>query len=202
MPVKQVFSHYERGGELPRAYRYCPSCGLQLSAVEIDHKPRAACPACGFVHFAHPAPTVSVVILDGDRVLLGRRGGHPGKGTWSFPSGYIEYEDDFLSTAVREAKEETGLDVEIGALVNVISSFVSPKFHFLGLYVTGRVVGGELEAGDDLEAVGWFPLSEPLPEMGFQEDVEVLRMAVSDRLLGLPIDPRYASQRSSGWEKG
>jgi 8-oxo-dGTP diphosphatase len=125
-------------------------------------------------------------------VLLGRRGGSPGKGTWSFPSGYIDYEEDFLSTAIRETKEETGLDVEVCSIINVVSSFVSPRFHFLGIYVVARVMGGELAAGDDLEAVERFPVVGPLPEMGFQEDVGILEMYTKG-FARLPVDPNHAT---------
>jgi 8-oxo-dGTP diphosphatase len=125
-------------------------------------------------------------------VLLGRRGGSPGKGTWSLPSGYIDYEEDFLTTAIRETKEETGLDVEVYSIINVVSSFVSPRFHFLGIYAVARVMGGELVAGDELEAVGWFPAVGPLPEMGFQEDVGIIEMYTKG-FAGLPVDPKYVT---------
>jgi hypothetical protein len=65
--------------------------------MESDYLPRPACSNCGFVQHRNPAPTVSVLVVDEDRVLLGKRGGHPGKGTWSLPSGYVEYEEDFLA---------------------------------------------------------------------------------------------------------
>jgi 8-oxo-dGTP diphosphatase len=134
---------------------------------------------------------VSVLVVAGGRVLLGKRGGEPGKGTWSLPSGYVEYEDDLISTALREAKEETGLEVEVESVINVVSSFVSPRYHFLGIYVVARVVGGELEAGDDLEAVEWFPVSGPLPEMGFEEDVRIIGLYGSG-FEGIPVDEDYA----------
>jgi ADP-ribose pyrophosphatase YjhB (NUDIX family) len=124
-------------------------------------------------------------------VLLGKRGGNPGKGTWSLPSGYIDYEEDFLATAIRETKEETGLNVEVCSIINVVSSFLSPGFHFLGIYVVARVVGGELKAGDDLETVEWFPITGPLPEMGFQEDASIIEMYAKG-FTGLPVDPNYA----------
>jgi ADP-ribose pyrophosphatase YjhB (NUDIX family) len=126
-------------------------------------------------------------VVDGDRVLLGKRGGHPGKGTWSLPSGYIDYEEDFLTAAIRETKEETGLDVEIRSLINVVSSFVSPRFHFLGIYVVAGAIGGSLVAGDDLEAAAWYPAAGPLPEMGFQEDVDVIEMHAAG-FAGIPVE--------------
>jgi 8-oxo-dGTP diphosphatase len=189
--VKQVFAHYERSDQSRDGFKYCPFCSTQLVLVEIGQRLRAGCPSCGFVQHRNPAPTVSVLVEDEGRVLLGKRGASPGKGRWSLPSGYIDYEEDFLATAIREAKEETGLDIEICSVINVVSSFVSPRFHFLGLYVVARMVGGELGAGDDLEAVKWFPVNGPLPEMGFEEDVSIIKMYAKG-FAGLPVDADHA----------
>ena len=194
MRVKQVFAHYERADQLVGGFQYCPFCSTPLVMAKSGHRSRPACSSCGFVQHRNPAPVVSILVVDGDRVLLGKRGGSPGKGTWSFPSGYIDYEEDFLTTAIRETKEETGLDVEVRSIINVVSSFVSPSFHFLGIYVLARVMGGQLVAGDDLEAVDWFPLAGPLPEMGFQEDVAIIEM-VRNGFAGLPVDPDYATSK-------
>jgi 8-oxo-dGTP diphosphatase len=196
--VKQVFAHYEPGDQLAGGYKYCPFCSKPLAVVESEPRARPACSTCGYVQHRNPAPTVSVLVVEGDRVLLGQRGGSPGKGTWSFPSGYVDYEEDFLTTAIRETKEETGLDVEVCSILNVVSSFVSPRFHFLGIYVLARVMGGELVAGDDLEAVAWFPFAGPLPGMGFQEDVTILEM-VKEGFAGLPVDPEYATPGDKQW---
>ena len=58
--------------------------------------------------------------------------------------------------------------------------------------MAARVLGGDLAAGDDLEAAEWFPLEGPLPEMGFQEDAGIIRM-VAEGCAGLPVDPNYAA---------
>jgi 8-oxo-dGTP diphosphatase len=191
MRVKQVFEHYPRQGQSAGEFKFCPFCGTPLQIADSGHKLRPTCSSCGFVQHRNPAPTVSILLVDGGRVLLGKRGGHPGKGTWSLPSGYVEYEDDFLTTAIREAKEETGLDVEVRSVINVVSSFVTPRFHFLGVYVVARVMGGELVAGDDLEAVEWFPLRGPLPAMGFEEDVSIIEL-YERGFEGMPVDADYA----------
>jgi len=192
MRVKQVFAHYDRGDQLTGGFKYCPFCSTPLVLVESGDKVRPACPSCGFVQYRNPAPTVSILVVDGDRVLLGKRGESPGKGAWSLPSGYIDYDEDLLTTAIRETKEETGLDVEACSIINIVSSFVSPRFHFLGIYVVARVMGGELVAGDDLEAVEWFPIAGPLPEMGFEEDVGIIEMYAKG-FAGLSVDPDYAT---------
>jgi 8-oxo-dGTP diphosphatase len=190
--VKQVYAHYERGDQWVGGFKHCPFCSTQLVLVESGHRLRPVCSSCGFVQFQNPAPTVSILVVDGDRVLLGKRGGSPGKGSWSLPSGYIDYEEDFLTTAIRETKEETGLDIKVDSIINVVSSFVSPRFHFLGIYVVAQVIGGKLVAGDDLEAVEWFPVVGPLPEMGFQEDVDIIKM-YTEGFAGLPVDPNCAT---------
>jgi len=187
MQIKQVFEHYSRPGQATGAYPLCPYCGKPLMLDERQPRARAACPGCGFVQYRNPAPAVSILVIEGERVALGKRIGDPGQGAWALPSGYIEFEEDFLSAARRGVMEETGLAVAIESLLNVVSSFVTPKFHFLGLYLAGRVVGGALKAGDDLEAVAWFPLEGPLPEMGFEEDVRALALYRSG-FRGIPVE--------------
>lgn len=193
MQIIQVYAAYDQTKHPPAdEFKYCPFCTTQLISKPSGNKPRPTCPACGFIQFKNPAPALSVLVVQDGKVLLGKRGGAPGAGKWSFPSGYVEYEDDFLTTAIKEVKEETGLDVEIESIINLVSSFLSPRFHFLSPYLLARVLGGELAARDDLEAVDWFPLSGPLPDMAFQEDVDVLDMVATGEFESLPVDPRFA----------
>jgi 8-oxo-dGTP pyrophosphatase MutT (NUDIX family) len=67
-----------------------------------------------------------VVLIEKDgQVLLGQRSGSYGAGKWGLPQGFIEFDEDFLSAAIREVKEETGLDVEIRSIISVVSNFLS-----------------------------------------------------------------------------
>ena len=194
--MRQVYVAYDREGHTAEdEFKHCPRCQTALTIKDVDHKLRSVCPSCGFIRFRNPAPVISLLIVQDDQVLLGKRSSEPGQGKWATPSGYIEYEDDFLTTAVREAKEETGLDVELQSIVQVVSSFSSPGYHFLAVYLLAGVVGGELVAGDDLEEVAWFPLPGPWPELEFQEDVDVLEAYARTELKGLPIDPGFARQK-------
>jgi len=186
MTARQVFSHYERTAPGGGGFRYCPLCRAELAPVDSGGRLRPGYPACGFVQYRNPAPAVSILISDGERVVLGKRRGEPGRGWWALPSGYVEHDEDYVTTAVREAKEETGLDVVARTVINVVSSFVSPRFHFLGIYVAADVVGGELRAGDDMEAVAWFPLAGPLPAPGFEEDACAIEMYAAG-VAGLPL---------------
>ena len=66
----------------------------------------------------------------------------------------------------------------------------------MGIYVSARLLGGELADGDDLEAVSWYPVEGPLPELGFQEDASIIAMYAAG-FDGLPVDPDYATQDAS-----
>jgi len=197
--MNQVYVWYDRQErQAEGTFKYCPLCGAELVPVEQERQLRPTCPHCGFVQFQNPAPTISVLVVAGDRVLLGKRGSSPGKGKWALPAGYVEYGEDFLSTATREVAEETGLEIEIEGIINVVSSFFSPRYHFLGLYLVGRVVGGNIAAGDDLEAVAWFPLAE-LPEIAFQEDLDVIAWYALNRRVGISCyQPIQSLARTGG----
>ena len=132
------------------------------------------------------------MIEEQGQVLLGKRSGSYGAGEWGLPMGFIEFEEDFLSAATREVKEETGLDIEIRSIISVVSNFLSPGLHTLAIVLLARVVGGEARAGDDLEALEWFPLEGPLPEMAFEADQHIIERYSKTRLEGAPVDPEYS----------
>ena len=194
MQIKQVFRAYDqKDGTNHGLFKYCPFCGTHLTLNEKGGKQRPECSNCDFVQFQNPSPGVVVVIeKDGD-VLLGKRSGGYGKGKWGLPQGYIEFEEDFLTAAVREVKEETGLDVEIKSVLNVASNLLSPGIHTLAVILLAEIRNGEPIAGDDLETLKWFPLAGPLPDMAFEADGQVIRHIYGAvDLVGLPVDPTYA----------
>jgi len=194
MQAKQVFYTYsgqDVGDDWGR-FKHCPFCGTPLALKEKGGRQRPACPNCRFVQFRNPAPGTVVLIEKDGQVLLGRRSRGYGAKKWGLPMGFIEFDEDFLSAAIREVKEETGLDVEIRSILSVVSNFLSPGLHTLAIVLLARVVGGELCAADDLEAVAWFPLSGPLPEMAFEADAHICERYYRMQLEGAPVDPGYA----------
>jgi 8-oxo-dGTP diphosphatase len=189
MQAKQVFSAYsgQEDGHLGQ-FKYCPFCGTRLALQEKGGKQRPACPNCRFVQFRNPFPGAVVLIEKDGQVLLGRRSGNYGAGKWGLPQGFIEFDEDFLTAAIREVKEETGLDVEIRSIISVVSNFLSPRLHTLAIVLLARVIGGELCAADDLEALEWFPLSGPLPEVAF----EARRLSAYSAILNMALTPLLA----------
>ena len=183
MQIKQVFSAYDEKDETYQGqFKYCPICGAQLALKEKGGVQRPACPNCGFVQFRNPVPGVVVMIEKDGKVLLGKRAGGFGKGKWGLPQGYIEFDEDFLTAAIREVKEETGLEVEIQSIINVVSNKLSPSLHTLAIVLLAGVKTGELCACDDLETLEWFPLSGPLSDMAFEADEFIIRRAQNTNL--------------------
>ena len=162
------------------SFLYCPKCGKSLSMIEKGGRQRSVCLAWGFVHYRNPVVGVAIVLLDGDRVLLARRARGPYKGDWCFPCGYVEWEEDVREAAKREMLEETGLEVEVGPVYAVHSNFHDPNSHTVGIWFQGSVLGGELQAGDDVDMVEYMPLERLPDNMAFPTDRLVLEQLRSE----------------------
>lgn len=154
-------------------YNYCPICGEELTESNDGERTRPVCPACGFVYYRNPAPTAGVLVIENGRVLLVKRKYEPYRGMWVMPSGYIEYGEDAASTAVREAREETGVLVELDGIHTVVSVFDDPRGDTVMILYDGHVTGGELKAGDDAAAVNFFSLRD-LPPIAFEAQRKIL----------------------------
>ena len=117
------------------------------------------------MYFVEPKVGVGVMVVDGGRLLLVRRAMEPEKGKWSLPAGYLEYGESPVETAVREAREETGLEVRITGLVDAFHNPPGAGASVFLLYRAERV-RGEPRAGDDADEAGFFG-REDLPPLAF-----------------------------------
>ncbi|MFD1676496.1 NUDIX domain-containing protein [Alicyclobacillus fodiniaquatilis] len=102
---------------LPRLrYQFCPMCRTSLSTAVIndDDIRRVICPSCGWVHYPTNAMGVNIVIRVGKNGIVALLPPNsPKEAPAALPGGHIEYGESPDEAAVREAKEETGLDVEV-----------------------------------------------------------------------------------------
>ncbi len=155
----------------PGEFTYCPECGSALEQRMVARRQRAVCEACGFVHWRNPAVGVAVVVRDdAGRVLLIRRGSEATRsGLWAVPAGFVDYGEEVRAAAARELREETGLVAEVGDPIWVASNFHDPAKLTVGIWFTGAVIGGSLQAGDDADDAGWFGLDD-LPPLAFETD--------------------------------
>lgn len=168
-------------------YRFCPRCGDRLLLRKSGGRERPSCPDCGFVFYRNPVVGVAVILREGERVLLVRRARGEYKGAWCIPCGYVEWEEEVRQAAYREMLEETGLEVEVGPVYAVHSNFHDPQSHSVGIWFNGRVRGGSLAPGDDVDAVEYFPLEQLPKDLAFPTDREVLAQLVQTWTLSDPI---------------
>lgn len=119
------------------------------------------CPHCGgeVTFYKNPVPTVDVVIDIPDQgVVLIRRGNEPFG--WALPGGFVDWGETVQEAAVREAREETGLDVVLTGLLGVYSDPArDTRLHTVSVVFTARPKGSAApRAGDDARQAEIFPV--------------------------------------------
>ncbi len=144
-------------------YKYCPRCGHPLAEGSENGRVRPVCNECGFIHYLNPAPAAAVILFQDGQVLLVKRKYDPKAGDWSLPAGFMEYEESPQETAIRETKEETGLEVSIRRLFDVYGACDDPRSHVVLVVYVAERIGGDLLAGDDALEARFFPL-DALPQ--------------------------------------
>ena len=158
-------------------FTYCPMCQTELEYRHIFDRQRQQCPECKWIHFQDPKVGAGVLAVQDGKVLLGRRGVNPGMGLWCFPSGFVEIDEGPEEAAVREFKEETGLDVRLTDLFDVYHFYSAVKGTGVLILYRGEIIGGNPMAMDDLTELGYFAPND-LPsdeELAFDSNRQALK---------------------------
>lgn len=114
---------------------------------------------------AAPVVGAAGVVLAGDQVLLIKRGREPSKGVWSIPGGAVELGENLQRAVAREIREETGLEVKVGPLVEVVERILRDRdgrieYHYVLLdYLCWSPLAAP-RAGDDADEAVWRPVAE------------------------------------------
>ena len=121
------------------------------------------CPSCGkrIARYKNPIPTVDIIIELGREIVLIERKNPPHG--WAIPGGFVDYGESVETTAVREAKEETSLDVKIICLLGVYSQpNRDPRHHTISTVFVAEATGHP-KAADDARGIGLF-VKDTLPK--------------------------------------
>ncbi|MFY8210580.1 MAG: NUDIX hydrolase [Caulobacter sp.] len=141
---------------------------------------------------SHPVPTVGVVCLRGQEVLLIKRGTPPRLGQWSVPGGRLEWGETLQDAALRELKEETGVDADLLGLIDVIDGVFPARpggeitRHYVLIDYAARWTGGEPMAGDDAAEARFVSREEAMELVEWEETRRVIAEAF-ERFGGLPL---------------
>lgn len=130
-----------------------------------------------------PVACTGAIVWRGDEVLLIRRGKAPRKGQWSIPGGRIEFGEMMRFAAAREVREETGCEVEIEGLCDVVDS-VLEGIHAVLIDFNARWVSGEPVAGDDADEAMFVKLEDVKKYVVWAETLRVIKLSAQQ--MGIP----------------
>ena len=156
-------------------YRFCPVCGgsLNLLALKYYEPQRLVCSRCEFVFYQDPKVVACSIIEMNGKVILLKRSIEPQKGKWVMPGGYVDRGEEVNAAAVRETKEECGLETRITKLHGVYS--YSQKLAVVVVYLA-EVLTGYLKAGDESSEARWYrPEEIPWDDLAFQSTSDALK---------------------------
>lgn len=113
----------------------------------------------------HPRVGVGCIVWKGAQVLLVQRGKPPGEGEWSLPGGSQELGETLFEAAIREVREETGVEAEALSVLTAVDNIVHDAagallFHYTIIDVVAEWQAGEPVAADDARAVRWATVAE------------------------------------------
>lgn len=165
-------------------YRFCPTCAgpLEPRLLKKGDPERLVCTRCGQILYLDPKLAVGTIIRAADeRLVLVRRAIEPGYGLWVFPGGYVDRGEEVRAAAIREAREEAGLEVRLDGLLNIYS--YAPRSLIVIVYAA-TAIGGELCADEECLEAGLFtPEQIPWAELAFHSTRQALREYLDGRPL-------------------
>jgi len=168
----------------PKNFSYCPVCGNELKEkfIKAEQHRRLVCCVCGFIFYINPVPAVATILFRQNKILLVKRKFAPRKDAWTLPAGFMEYDETAEQAALRETKEETNLDIEVGEIFSVLPGFDDSRVHVLLIVYRAKIIGGEAKPGDDAAEIHFFSLDEMPENIAFSAHRQVLQKLINQPL--------------------
>ena len=152
-------------------FKYCPICGNSLQEKKHRDVQRLFCASCDTIHYRNPTVGVAIILMQQDKILLVKRSGSY-RDMWCIPCGHVEWDEDIRVAGIREFKEETNLDIEMGPVFTAHSNFHDRSKQTVGVWFWALNPRGVLQPGSDASDTQYYPLDR-LPKMAFPTDLLV-----------------------------
>ena len=157
---------------------FCCKCATKCVTAMVYGEMREKCPQCGFVYFHNPIPGVAIILIDGVKIALVKR---MKSEKWSIPCGCIEFGESFINAAVREVKEEVGIDSEPLKIVNVVSNTWTSSSSqanvgsSLAIVILSKPLAYALTADNaEVTDAQWFDITGTLPALEYDADKYII----------------------------
>jgi 8-oxo-dGTP diphosphatase len=147
--------------------KYCAYCKGRLKKTSQYYQ----CTKCGKRIFINSAPAAATTIIKDGKFLISKRANEPQKGYYDFVGGFLNKGEDPKRGAIRETKEETGLDVKIVKQVGIYIDkgylYQGEKYYVMIVLYLVEIVGGKMKPQDDVASLHWFDLENPPKKLAF-----------------------------------
>ncbi len=153
--------------------KFCHRCGAPVSWKDRFGRKRPSCSRCEWVYFPDPKVAAAALIERQGQVLLVRRANDPERGKWTLPAGFVDAGEDPARAAERECLEETGLQVRVIGLVDVLYGQEHSRGAHIIIFYRADVIDGSIIPGDDVDRVAFFSLQD-LPILAFETTKKIL----------------------------
>lgn len=156
MDLHQAFHH---------SHQVCPTC-----AKPVQHEEnKIVCSHCGFEEYDNPSPCVSLMVVQDGQFLFAKRAVEPAKGMWDVLGGFVEAGESSEEAAIREMKEETGLETSVEAYLGSTWDVYTHNRPTLVTAYLMKIEGSQPpQPQEDVAKLQWFPLDSPPETFAFR----------------------------------